>query len=204
MKNYKDLDPEVRAVALVGLFLQAFALLETAINGAMGKALGLTDLQTVIVARNVQFSAKINILRTALTVSDLTLLERDKYKSELIAISKHAEIRNMMAHNLFLPSDDGKSVEFLVTKAKGKLVFPEEVWSEDRIRNEVSKMNGWCTKMKKLESAISSATLRRLLADALVHQPTNPNFFAQEVSASPQFPGLLGNIPSSFDGDEES
>src|SRR6266567_472952 len=70
--EFKALPAHIRGPALVGLFLQFWALLESGMNRAIGKALGLTVLQEAFVTANLQFRDKINILLSALQFTTIS------------------------------------------------------------------------------------------------------------------------------------
>ena len=163
--DFNILDREVRTVALVGMFLQRWASMESAINNAIGKALGLDDLQTLVVAKNIQFRDKTHILRTALTLSDLSPLDREKYDGILNDIAGVSHVRNMMAHDLFLPSQKTDGVEFLVVKAKGRLNFPEEDWPIAKFIEWFNRLAIWRGRIDNLNSALDPKI--KSLVDAL-------------------------------------
>jgi hypothetical protein len=64
MTDFKDLDPETRAYALIGQFLKRWSNLEQQIHEAIGAALGLDETRRYILCANLQLRDKINVLRT--------------------------------------------------------------------------------------------------------------------------------------------
>ncbi len=125
MTDFRSLDPTVHSCALVGNFLALWANMEAKIRDAIAKALGLSDIQSAIVSANIQLRDKVHILRTAVDLSPIRpQSEVSRFKSVLQSILDYAPTRNMMAHDMFGPSEDGSGVEFMVVKAKGKLQFP--------------------------------------------------------------------------------
>lgn len=125
-ETFAKLDPEIRALALVGHFLQWWSMLESKLNDALGNGLRLTQLQTTIVTKNIQLRDKINILKTLVHTRGQ---EVERFKGALEEVSKLSLDRNMVAHDIFMDDDDGDGVKFLVVKAKGKLAFPNTRWS---------------------------------------------------------------------------
>jgi hypothetical protein len=111
----------------VGEFLFNWAALEGELKNALETALGLDIVSTAIVVANTQLRDKLNILKTA------AHLYNPKGKATAVTkilteIGNYSTVRNMMAHDFFAPTDDGKAVQFYSTKAKGKLSFVPIVW----------------------------------------------------------------------------
>ncbi|HEX5453923.1 MAG TPA: hypothetical protein VFX06_09035 [Stellaceae bacterium] len=103
MTDFHALDHETRCYALVGFFLQAWALLESQISRAIAKALVLNDLQESVLQKNTQFRDKINILKT---LSSLSMPSDASRLCKLLdSIHDYSHVRNMMAHDLFGPSE---------------------------------------------------------------------------------------------------
>lgn len=200
MSIFDELDPSLRAQALVGYFLQVFALMESGINDAIGKALGLSPLQTIIVAKNVQFSSKIHILRTALPYTSLSESERIEFHKTLGTILNYAPTRNMVAHDLFSPAKGIKGVNFHVTKAKGKLDFPETIWDIEKFQAEAKQLLIWSGEIERLKSAITEKEKAQgLLANALLRWSSLPSYglSGQAPEGLPSLlpQGLLGSLP---------
>jgi hypothetical protein len=70
MADFKNLDPETRAFAMVGQFLQTYAKMEEALHDAIGTALSIDPIKMKILAVNIEFSKKIQILRTLIDISE--------------------------------------------------------------------------------------------------------------------------------------
>lgn len=192
MTNFTTLDPETRAYALVGKFLFKWALMEGQIKSALGKALDLDNIKTSIIVANIQFRDKIHILRTALHYADVTIDDRDRLKTVLQKVANYSAVRNMMAHEMFGPAENG-GVEFLVIKAKGEIKLPKEEWSVTQFEEAYKKLDHYSAEIKNIRRAIDYARLSRglltsglqwptggttgpgLLADLLLQPPNNPD-----------------------------
>lgn len=108
-----------RAQARVGRFLWHWALLEAELRRALRRALNLSDLEVRILASNVQLRAKIDIIRTVINANGPTEAGQ-RLDNVLKKIANYSATRNMMAHDLFGPSeDDGEIVEFFLP-SKGR------------------------------------------------------------------------------------
>jgi hypothetical protein len=129
MIDFRSLDRETRTVALVGRFLQLWASLETAIGYAIGTVLGVSSLQQFVLTRNTSFTNKTYMLGAFCSVSSLTDADKEEIKSILNEIRQFYKNRNIIAHEFFVDSKDTDGVEFLVMRARGKIDFPEEIWS---------------------------------------------------------------------------
>ena len=143
---------QIESCTLVGSFLQAWALMESQLNEVIGTILELGNLQTVIVCKNIQFRDKIYIARTAVSISPLSEDKKTLYEKELNKLADFVLDRNTAAHDLFMPSEDEMGVEFLVTRAKGKLQFPKVVWSRKDFRTRVEKAEAFREMLKNLET----------------------------------------------------
>ena len=58
MTDVSKLEPEARAFAIVGQFLQLFALMESALHSAIGTALQIEDVKMQILGVNIDFNKK--------------------------------------------------------------------------------------------------------------------------------------------------
>jgi hypothetical protein len=82
MTEFQDLDPETRAFAMVGQFLQTYAKMEEALHDAIGTALSIDQIKMKILAVNIEFK-KIKIFRTLIDISEsFTDDERKTRKSK--------------------------------------------------------------------------------------------------------------------------
>jgi hypothetical protein len=155
------LEPSIRCVALVGYFLQVWATLESTLNRAIVDALDLTEIQGAIVTKNIQLRDKINILKTLI---DLHGVEVKRYQKVLETIGSLSLDRNMMAHDVFFPDDQGDGVQFLVIKAKGKLSIPPTRWSVAQFFDkylEIVKLSKEADDMATVLSRMALASLLR-------------------------------------------
>ena len=171
-------------------------------NRAIGKALRLDPLQTLIVCRNVQFTAKTHILKTAIRYTRLGASARDRYGKIIEAISNASHIRNMMAHDVFLPSQDTDGVVFHAVKARGEVKIPDEDWSIEKFTEWHMQLTEWCGQIQQLRKEIAPdvKTLSELLTSLAsgpqaAPVPTGGLFgLGPNVLPDPQTPGILGSI----------
>jgi hypothetical protein len=167
--DVSKLDPETRCFALVGQFMQAWALMESSLHNAIGAALSIEITSLKILCANIEFGAKIYILRTLIDVSPIfPKEEKGKLQTTLRELAEYAKLRNMVAHNPFQPDESKKGVEFLVVKARGKYEVPKEVWPDDRFRNEGATIGQYRSLLDGLEARFQVQPLSQLAhADAL-------------------------------------
>jgi hypothetical protein len=152
MTDVYSLDAETRCLVLVGEFLRKWASMEAAMHTAMQTALGLDTFQSAIVGGNTQLRDKIHILRTLVAMLPFEKETIEGFDKILVSISNASRNRNMMAHNVFAPSPDGRGVSFSVTKAKGgPLSFPETIWDVPRFETEY-------VKIERLEVGVATIT----------------------------------------------
>lgn len=70
-----------------------------------------------------------------------------------------------MAHDLFFAPEGGDGVEFLVTKATGKLQFPVTIWSVDEVEQKSKALLEVKGKLEDLRKRLSYADLIKVLMD---------------------------------------
>jgi hypothetical protein len=137
MADFQKLDPETRAFALVGQFLQAWSTMENSLHDAIGAALSIDAPKLKILCANIRLRDKIDILRTLIDIAPgFATEEKTQLKKSLRDIAEYSVIRNMLAHDSFRPDSAGAGVEFLTVKAKGKFELPNVIWSADRFQQE--------------------------------------------------------------------
>lgn len=188
MTDFHSLDPETRAFALVGCFLAQWAIMESNIREAMGKALGLDQIQVAIINANIQLRDKIHIVRTAVDISPIyPETEKERYKKVLMDISDYSHNRNMMAHGMFGPSTSSDGVEFFVTKAKGKLVFPDVNWSMSKFNEEYERIKDFADELRNLTKRLDTAAFLKAAAEARFPAPM-PSILGLTVTEPPYLP----------------
>jgi hypothetical protein len=171
-KEFGHLDPLTQSYALVGKFLNLWALVEARIDSLLEVALELTPLQRVIVCNNVPFLNKIHILKTTGDIGALKPSEKEKISRLLEKVRKfYIKNRNTVAHHLFAPAKTGIGVEFLITKAKGKIEFPNAEWSDKDFDNKFEKMNGFINDLPNLEKKFKRSHSFLTLGAALMKNP---------------------------------
>lgn len=179
MDDLSELEPNLRACALVGLYLQSWASMEGILNITIQKIFGLTSLQNAILVNNLQFRDKIHIINTA---SNLEFGEKSadakKTSKLLTAIKNGSNDRNMMAHESFGPNEKKTGVVWFVIKAKGKITFPDADWDEDKFNKKIDQIDKWYDDLKDLQKNLTKSKLMK----AYIDNP-QPNLLQ----------GLLGN-----------
>jgi hypothetical protein len=154
------------ACLLVGRFMYQFALLEAAVDNAIGNLLRIRSLENQILVRNIEFSRKINILKSAVSLGG----KKEEKGRLLNRIAKVSEIRNVIAHNVFGPDKGG--IRFLTVAAKSELKFPETFYTEERFGEMIREMIGLGTKLDAMVKEIEKPSANVLAA--MMQNATNP------------------------------
>lgn len=188
--SFRELTPHMRCYALVGYYLSKWALMESKLNSTVYRALGLTVLQGAIVTHNVQLRDKINIAKSILAMEIFNLKDREAYTKVMKRIATLSTDRNMVAHDPFLPDEKGDGVVFFVIKAKGKIQFPDAVWSISKFDEKAEEL----TKIHSELSALDALMGRLKIAAALAKQSPNALLGGLGVLGTSAHPsqGLLG------------
>lgn len=146
----------VQAWALVGIYLQAFAMLEWAVADLMAKLMNLTDTQSSILRTNMPFAQKVMTARTlsSFGIGDKVLAERaEKALKDLV--DTHASERNFIAHTMFGAAENG--VQFARVKAK-------KVFQQDMLHMTVEDIERKCRILLELDDEIRDIT-RKIVVD---------------------------------------
>jgi hypothetical protein len=154
--DFKALDHDARAAALVGTYLKHFALMEYQIDDTIAKILKLTDAQQFLLSPNITFHSKINVLGCLLDLSDLAKENKDKYAKVMGQMRGYSGERNVIAHSVFFKSDTSNGVEFITADARGKLKFPEYDWSIAKFEEAIQNLDRSCNYMVELVQAVTS------------------------------------------------
>jgi len=94
----------------IGAFIQHWAYMEYALDEVMGAALGLEALQVRIVAANISLQSKVYTANAAIDLAPLSEREKKRFKKTVNEIPNLAGDRNIAAHHIFGPTDDGDGV----------------------------------------------------------------------------------------------
>lgn len=206
MIDFKSLDPDTRTYALVGRFLQYWALMEHEINKAIAQVLDLTSLQRAITCSNMNLRDKIHVLKTSVSLSPIA--EKQQFTKLLTDIAEYSSIRNMMAHDMFMASEDGESVVFYVIKAKGKLTFPDVTWTITDFDQSCMTMRSYTDALQRLSSMLRDASISSILGKGLLASSPNARNYAQELGSLPVPPPPAGltwdMIRSNPEADDET
>lgn len=153
-----------RVCLLVGRYMHHFALLESGIDTAVGKLLSIDTLQNQIVVRNIEFSRKIYILKSA-----VSLKTKQVEKVALLnKVMKAAEIRNVVAHNVFGPDRGG--IRFLTVAARSELKFPETFYTLEgfsELTDELVWLRAMIDKMTAEMTKPTTNILQEIMRNAL-------------------------------------
>ncbi len=165
MTDFHALDRGARTYALVGRFFFEWALMDMQLQQALGKALSLSDINTRVVATNIQLTDKLYILRTTLHLSDGIDDERKaQFNKVLKEIGVYLRVRNMIAHSAFNEDPNGDGVSFYVIKAHGTYRTPAEDWTVARFEDEYEKIRTFAAALEDLTAEISQDVLSEALA----------------------------------------
>lgn len=157
MTNSDSYEPTVaeydEACRLVGRFMNHWALLESGLNTAITKLLGMKVLEGTIVANNMQCRSKIHIIKTMINLIGARSQWLPGAIKNIDAIANMSDKRNTVVHVPFAPHSKG-GVEFLPIKAKGKLTFPDMIWKK-------TDFNEHCNRIAELSNELDE-TVRQL------------------------------------------
>ncbi|WP_417515100.1 hypothetical protein [Minwuia sp.] len=160
----------------VGTYFYHWAGMELQLNSLIGKALKLEQMAEAIICANLKFADKIYIAKT--TVSVAPFLDNDQrthFQKRLNKIKDQAVWRNMLAHNAFGPLDqEDLIVEFLVTKAKGDLKFPETRWDTSEFHTKYREIVDATDLLIEMGEKVAIIP-RNSLAGALLRFAPNPD-----------------------------
>jgi hypothetical protein len=157
MTDFKDLDPDIRAYALIGQFLKRWSELEQQIHEAIGAALGLDETRRYILCANLQLKDKVNVLRTLVQQSSFPIDVKVCTNKELTTIQNYTH-RNMIAHDSFEPDLSGDGVVFFPVKAKKEFSRPLEKWGIEKFKEEGKAIAEIAENVARLKARFSRET----------------------------------------------
>jgi hypothetical protein len=165
------LPPTTRCYALVGAYMSTFALMESALETATNRILGLEGLKWVVLSRNMGFIEKVRTFRVLANMFYLLPEDRNRYDGVAKRLTKAGEERNIIAHCPFGPSDDGDGVVFLTVSASSKLDFPKTDWSIDDFDHAFGRLDSLGNELNQLPEptvfpATSASSIYELLFGA--------------------------------------
>lgn len=160
MDQFANLEPRIRACALVGMFLQEWSFVEARLRSIIGKALGLNQLQAAILAANMQLRDKIHVVNTIVGLTQFSNQTRSaSYRVLLNEIASYSKNRNMMAHDFFAETKNGEGVSFFVIRAKGNFSLPDVTWSIEAFKDAYKKLRSFYDELGTLEKDIGRASV---------------------------------------------
>jgi hypothetical protein len=145
----------------IGNYMFVWACVESGLNRLVTTAMRLGSTDGVIVCANIQVRDKLYIAETAI---DLQSTRDDAWrkaaKSTIKKARKHSEDRNRVAHNFFAPEEGNpESIRFFIRKAKGKLEFPDIVWTPKILEEKLSGMRTIATDLERIAQEIKPQPL---------------------------------------------
>jgi len=182
------------AYRMVGEFLSYWAIMEDKLNGLIGKMLGLSTLQEVIVTHNIKLHDKLGIAGAALDTMALTTEEKKAFRKKLADISNLSWVRNMCAHNGFGPK--GENLTFYRYSVRGKVSVPDDTWSPDEHVKKLKEVVNLRIGLDEIEARVTQAIDLGRLATQLASEPKGGLFGLGPINLlDPQLPGILGSVP---------
>ena len=177
-----------RACTLVGRFMRVWAFAEQQLNEVIATALKITIVESFVISANISLRQKWNILGSLVSITQFNKDDRNKLlKSMNNDFYRLSNVRHIMAHCMFFPSEDGTTVAFLRFAADGKLKPAKSDkkenqaiihWSENELLNFEKETENFTNNLHKLDSKLK----------ATQHLPTHV--------ICQVFDGLLQNHPS--------
>lgn len=135
---FTEMEPTVRAWALVGFYIQQFAMLEARIDDTLAELLDLGPVASMIVNRNVTLADKVRILRSladlvySAGIANTPLADPEGKATmdrSLVSIQRHLEERNMVAHAAFRAEETScNGAVFYTARANSKAKFELVRW----------------------------------------------------------------------------
>ena len=190
MIDFAALDHETRTVALVGRFLQCWAIMEITIANCIASALGLTAIAKFVLETNISLTNKTFVLGALCSISFLSDADKASATKLLGEIRNYRWARNLVAHEVFSPSNTTDGVKFSAVRARGKLEFPEADWSIARCQELYAEIERFTEALDDLDAKLKKA--RRIppnslsaLLSAIPTLPTEEPF--RSTALDPQF-----------------
>ncbi|UHS60600.1 hypothetical protein HRR99_03230 [Agrobacterium vaccinii] len=160
------LEPDTRAFTLVGAYMGYFAVLELAINDAVGDVLDIDQAKLSIITRNMSLNDKINTLRSLVNFYVFDKTKAKEFDNWALKARKISEARNIVAHTAFRASPKTDGVEFFTIEAKKQLKFAETDWSVDDFIDRIDEINLIDNNLRSIKSRMSLQRIAKALMDS--------------------------------------
>jgi hypothetical protein len=142
-----DRDPLSIACELVGRFQYHFARFEQALNTAITTLFGLNDIASDIICANLDFTRKLNIVRSQVIMQ---FNDKNEYVTGLLGqiFSINEPLRQTVIHSSFEPHGDG--VKFTRLIAKKGLEPSTHVWDKKKFGNLCATMDRVAVELEQI------------------------------------------------------
>ena len=145
----KERDPLSIACELVGRFQYYFSRMERELDDGIAKVLQLNEGAAHIVCANLDFVKKINIIKSAVTLS---FIDRDGSMIDLLNKINgiNQPHRQNLIHATFEPAAKNNGVNFLRTTARDKLKRDLIEWERTKFEDYFSDMERYAADLENL------------------------------------------------------
>jgi len=166
LDDYNKLDNETLCFTLIGRFMFHWSVLETAVDQALGNALGLSYMQMTVLSDHIKFMEKLRILTGAVTLATFDAAQRKRYHATVDSLLPLYRDRNIVAHHQFGPLPDKRGVTFFTRQTKKTVTLNEEFWAEDDCVARFNRLSKAAQAIRELSKSLEKD--KASLADLFV------------------------------------
>ena len=105
--------------------MSKWAIAEYSADQVIASALNLTPMHSHLLSTTIPISNKLELTKTMIFLSDMNQDEKKHYTKQISLFMHQTQHRNIIAHYMFYVSEDGKTVNFVRSAAKGKLTLAD-------------------------------------------------------------------------------
>lgn len=118
-----------------------WAAAEIVVDRIMASALNLDSQQSFLFGKVLSFHQKLRMLSVMINLTQMDEDGKEAFRVQNRGLFALEKDRNIVAHNLFSPSESGEAVEFFtVTANSGKLMAPDTKWTEKDFLDRYRKL----------------------------------------------------------------
>ena len=156
-----------RSLSLIGEFMLRWSVVEYELDGVIREIMRLDVEQSHFLSHSLSVARKIDLLQKLINSSFLEEDDKEQSKKIIGKLYSSASDRNMVAHSMFFPSEDGLAIEFFRVKTiDKKLKMPMIKWDGKKFKTRLKQLDDLALdlgalrkKMGKLKSSLLASVL---------------------------------------------
>lgn len=163
------------SLTLVGLVVTQWVLVERKVEDLIAEALDLDYAQTLLFRSALSAAKKHEVLKTLIKLLLKSDSEREHFIAQMGKLKELRKVRNIMAHDLLIPTDDDTVVIFRDHELKdGDIQLKESTWTAKEFAGHLDQIDDLSEELDALRTKLKQAKAIKQLAEVLSQTKTDP------------------------------